>query len=487
MQTLPRYATNKKSCGINVHIIISCLWFLLQCVMFIQTYVSLLNNSELSNQISTLGRGFLIAKASAILININFVFLFIVMNKLLTSYISNISYIFPSNCNTKYHLYIIFSILFFGASHVIAHLYNFHIIDPSLKSLSTTFVSITGFLIIFLFIVICVSSTDYIRKKYHSFFSVIHLSYIFVICLLLTHSTTCFLKLNDNKCVPTSFWKYIIAPFTLFIGEKICREYYSYKKTIFTSIKKYNNYYLIDFYKPLFEFKPGQWVLINCPSVSMFEWHPFTITSNSKENGKIQVCIKNNGDWTDKFINYLIDNQYKSNVKISYPYGSRCDTITQYRTAVLIAGGVGITQFMSLIKSLPCALGHGCQYTYLKKVHLHWVCKSINDFNCFIKQLNKIKTEIDNYGYESFFEIHLYITGNEIDLNTDYNLYPPLFNYYYKRPNFEKILGDLSFEYIDTEINIVLCGTKSMNDDISYNIRKLKNNKIIYNCGEIFN
>lgn len=42
----------------------------------------------------------------------------------------------------------------------------------------------------------------------------------------------------------------------------------------------------------------GQWVLINCPSVSKTEWHPFTITSNPIEFGHVQVFIKESGDWT---------------------------------------------------------------------------------------------------------------------------------------------------------------------------------------------
>jgi len=479
MDSLPRYASKKNY--LNISYIILYIWILLQCGIFTYIYISLLHNSNLSNQINILGKGFLFAKSSAILININFVFLFIVMNKLL---ISNISYVIPANFNIHYHLCIIFSILFFTCIHVISHLYNFYILDQSLSILLTKPVSITGFLTILLFIIICISSLNCVRRSYHSIFSVLHLLYIGIIVVLIFHSTSCFLKLNNNQCLQTSFWKYIIAPFGLFILEKIYREYYSLKKTSLIDIKKYNNYYLIDFYKPLFEFNPGQWVLINCPRISFFEWHPFTITSNNKENGKIQICIKDNGDWTNKFIAHLTNNN-NINVKISYPYGTRCDTIVNYKVAVLIAGGIGITKFISLIKSLPCILGHGNQYTYLKKVHLYWVCKNINDFNCFIKQLNKIKTEIDNYGYGTFFDIHFYITQNHTNDN-QFN-YPPLFHYEYNRPNFEQIFTNLSNEFRDTEINILFCGSKNMNNDIVYNIKKIKNKKLIYNCGEILN
>jgi len=30
--------------------------------------------------------------------------------------------------------------------------------------------------------------------------------------------------------------------------------------------------------KPEFNFQPGDWIFINLPVISKFEWHPFTIS-----------------------------------------------------------------------------------------------------------------------------------------------------------------------------------------------------------------
>ena len=46
-----------------------------------------------------------------------------------------------------------------------------------------------------------------------------------------------------------------------------------------------------------FSFKAGQYLLLNCPQISKFEWHPFTITSAPEEEF-VSVHIRTRGDWT---------------------------------------------------------------------------------------------------------------------------------------------------------------------------------------------
>lgn len=43
---------------------------------------------------------------------------------------------------------------------------------------------------------------------------------------------------------------------------------------------------------------PGQFVYLNCPQVSPFEWHPFTISSMDPPGRKFTLHIRTSGDWT---------------------------------------------------------------------------------------------------------------------------------------------------------------------------------------------
>lgn len=46
--------------------------------------------------------------------------------------------------------------------------------------------------------------------------------------------------------------------------------------------------------------KAGQYIFINCPAVSRFEWHPFTLTS-CPQLDTINLHIRIVGDWTGAF------------------------------------------------------------------------------------------------------------------------------------------------------------------------------------------
>lgn len=46
-----------------------------------------------------------------------------------------------------------------------------------------------------------------------------------------------------------------------------------------------------------FKMGPGQYIFLQCPSVSWLEWHPFTLTSAPEEDF-FSVHIRVAGDWT---------------------------------------------------------------------------------------------------------------------------------------------------------------------------------------------
>ena len=453
--------------------LIILVWVLLQSCIFMYYYFYLFFMNELSNTVHLLGVGFLLAKSSAVVININFMLLFTISNRFITNIVS-----LSDNGRVKYHLYIISSILFFSTVHVIAHVYNMFI--------QNTFTNIpfyTGIFLILLFSIISISSIKCIRKRYHTLFSMIHLLYISIVFILIYHTSSCYLRTNSNTCVPTTYVYYVTLPFLLFICERIYREYVGMKYTLMTDIKKCNDYYVIEFYKPFFRFHSGQHVLIKCPDISTFEWHPFTITSSPVEFDKIQIIIKDSGDWTHKFISYLSQNHIyneKTNVRLSYAMGYKYDYISKYKIIVFIAGGIGITSFVSFLKLLPCYLGHGKKNGLLKKVHLHWICKDVIDFNCFIQDLKNIKLELDSY---FLLELTFYITRKK---NTMIDSYPLLFDFKFERPNFDNILITLSNQY-DDEIYIMSCGHDSMTKEIKHKIKQFNKikKKFSYHCGKI--
>jgi NADPH oxidase len=50
-----------------------------------------------------------------------------------------------------------------------------------------------------------------------------------------------------------------------------------------------------------FSMEVGQYIFVNCPSISFLEWHPFTLTSAPEEEF-FSVHIRAAGDWTRNLI-----------------------------------------------------------------------------------------------------------------------------------------------------------------------------------------
>ena len=95
-------------------------------------------------------------------------------------------------------------------------------------------------------------------------------------------------------------------------------------------------------------FFPGQFVFIRFLSGNIeSESHPFSISSDYRE-GSLKIVIKSLGDFTDKLKNL----EPGLAVEIEGPYGKFTHLDILNKNQVWIAGGVGVTPFISMARSL---------------------------------------------------------------------------------------------------------------------------------------
>jgi predicted ferric reductase len=78
------------------------------------------------------------------------------------------------------------------------------------------------------------------------------------------------------------------------------------------------------------------------------EEHPFTISAGS-EDKNLRFCIKALGDFTETLPQLRVG----THVKVEGPYGQFSFTKMPYKKQIWIAGGIGITPFLSMAHSLP--------------------------------------------------------------------------------------------------------------------------------------
>jgi len=113
-------------------------------------------------------------------------------------------------------------------------------------------------------------------------------------------------------------------------------------------------------------FEPGQFIFISFSSKKIGrEIHPFSISS-SENSTNLSISIKSLGDFTKNIENIDI----RSEAIIEGPYGKFTRNSAKSKDQVWVAGGIGITPFISMARSLKNGNG---------KIDLYYSVKSKND------------------------------------------------------------------------------------------------------------
>lgn len=94
-------------------------------------------------------------------------------------------------------------------------------------------------------------------------------------------------------------------------------------------------------------FEPGQFAFIKIKRKGFAEYHPFTISSGAQDK-QLRFTLKVLGDYTRRVRDQL---QPGAQVLVDGPYG-RFSPLREERNQIWIAGGIGITPFLSALRSL---------------------------------------------------------------------------------------------------------------------------------------
>mmetsp|Transcript_22693 Transcript_22693/g.31604 ORF Transcript_22693/g.31604 Transcript_22693/m.31604 type:complete len:561 (+) Transcript_22693:59-1741(+) len=183
-------------------------------------------------------------------------------------------------------------------------------------------------------------------------------------------------------------------------------------------------------------FKPGQYCFINIPSISKLQWHPFSITSSPYDMQRFSFHIKDMGPgtWTGQ-LHELYNNAKKGakenelgselffsnsiEIKVDGPYGNVKLPYEHYKTIVLVAGGIGITPMISVLKYIydtSIARQDPVRRSMkVRAVYLSWSVKKLQHlkwFDAFLSQL--VKSNGKKRGVE--FHVELCVTGDGSDI-----------------------------------------------------------------------
>ncbi|KAH6605172.1 ferric cupric reductase transmembrane component 7 [Trichoderma cornu-damae] len=142
--------------------------------------------------------------------------------------------------------------------------------------------------------------------------------------------------------------------------------------------------------------KPGQYVYLRMPGISLFDNHPFTITSLCSEDFPSEYgenyrdCVllfKAYGGFTRKVLETAIEKGpfHTYRAFLDGPYGGMTRDLAAFDTCILVAGGSGITSLMSQLLNLVKRMRDGKAIT--RKVVVVWALKKMEVMDWFREEL----------------------------------------------------------------------------------------------------
>ncbi|XP_065858377.1 respiratory burst oxidase homolog protein A [Euphorbia lathyris] len=414
---------------------------------------------------------------------------------------------------------------------------------PSYAKLTRGAEGVTGILMVILMAIAFTLATRWFRRSliklpkpfdrltgFNAFWYSHHL-FVIVYILLIIHGV--FLYLVHGWYKKTT-WMYLAVPVLLYAGERALR---SFRSTFYTvQLRKVaiypGNVLTLQMSKPSqFRYKSGQYMFVQCPAVSPFEWHPFSITSAPGDD-YLSVHIRQLGDWTQELKRVFseacerplagksgllrADETTKKSLPkllIDGPYGAPAQDYGKYDVLLLVGLGIGATPFISILKDLlnnivrmeeqaeslsdvsrisDLSIGsndgssHGRTSPKRKKAlkttnaYFYWVTREQGSFDWFKGVMNEV-AELDQRGV---IEMHNYLTSvyEEGDARSTLITMVQALNHakngvdivsgtrvrtHFARPNWKKVLSKLCSKHCNARIGVFYCGAPVLAKELS--------------------
>ncbi len=348
-----------------------------------------------------------IARGAGACLNLNGALVLIPMMRTFLTWIriSFLAAIFPVDFNVDVHKLLGHALFVFSIVHSAAHLLNYAVNAASVPftdSLFGTMAGLTGVILLSAFGIMWLFAQDFIRRRglFEAFY-VTHSLYVVFFVIQLVHAP--------------HFWRWALLPLAAYGVEVYLKSYHRRDVSFVREAAVLpSGVSRLRVRRPeRFTFQPGDYLFLKVPTVSRFEWHPFTISSSPEEEKDLSVHVRQLGNWTkalyDVVKNLPTDDPYLP-VEIRGPFGAPSTRIFHSPCAVLIGAGIGVTPFASILRSILYRRQKG-EELKLQKVYFYWLNRDRRSFEWFTDML----AEIEKAEMGGFIELNIFMTDARIN------------------------------------------------------------------------
>jgi len=373
------------------------------------------------------------------------------------------TWLFPADENIWFHRQVAYSMAFWAMVHTTAHYVNF--INVERTQIRPQFAQqihytqpggITGhFMLLIMFLIYTTAHHKIRHQAFEVFWYTHHLAFFFMIGLF-THATGCFVRdsalpdytntfpfYSTKHCLGYESYRFTVWPFFIYFGERIYREIRARRATQLSKVLVHPSGAMeLRIVKSSFKYVAGQWLFLQVPEISSFQWHPFTITS-APEDPYVSIHVRQVGDFTKELGDRLgvgpsvveqmtraamkgLEKDDKTGftrgdfveldpsvatitlpkVRIDGPYGAPAEDVFSGQVAVLIGAGIGVTPFASILKHVWWQQRKG-NLRDLRRVEFFWVCRDTPSFGWFQTLLQEVEAAQAD---PNFLRINIYLT-----------------------------------------------------------------------------
>lgn len=329
-----------------------------------------------------------------------------------------LGWIVPLDKNIVAHRFLAYFIVVCTVGHGLAHYLNYSCCyelyatmkgKPEKSAYTASWANKYGLsgniLVIIMIVMYSAASIKYRRSNNFTIFWYVHHLFLLFFCGLLIHAK--------------NFYLWFLGPGALYMLERILRNVRGSSVTIVKQVSALSsNVVHLELEKPNFRYKSGQYCFVNCPLISSHEWHPFTISSAPEEE-HLTFHIRCVGDWTgalkDLFVptgkgTVVINKPTTPSgdsylIRVDGPFGTAAEYVFDFEYVMLVAAGIGVTPYASLLKHMMYKLRQGKKMK-IKRVYFFWINRDTGSWEWFSDLLDKLEDERSD-----FFEIHTHMTG----------------------------------------------------------------------------
>ncbi|OAP62300.1 hypothetical protein AYL99_04503 [Fonsecaea erecta] len=489
------------------------IFILVHCMLYGFGFMNYQLKDNLTKARATYGYGYPIARSAALVLHFDVACILLPVCRTLISLARQtpLNGIIPFDKNITFHKLVGYSIVFFTWVHTIAHLHNVAQLSAKNNGGFIGFVKLnfltgpgwTGYILTISVMAMFFTALEKPRRaNYERFWNTHHLFVIFFIFWSI-HGAFCMIP-ADNKpfCFGNgSFYLYWMVGGFTYLVERVLREIRGYQKTYVTKVIEHpSNVVEIRIKKEHTKTRPGQYIFLCCPEISLWQYHPFTLTSAPEED-YLSVHIRMVGDFTKALGRVLgceglkIHDEKKAQYSeavskvdesgtqltkllprlyIDGPFGSASEDVFKFETVLLIGAGIGVTPFASILKSIWYRMresGSSAPRTRLRKVYFFWVCRDFGSLEWFKSLLTAIESEDKCHA----IEIHAYLTAkitaaqasnivlNSGDTDAITGLRTPT---NYGRPNWDMVFRAIRKIHWPGECGVFFCGPKGLGAEL---------------------